>query len=64
MEEEMGRQAMARAESYVCGIASRLRTAGLRAEVQVSLTEEPGRALLETAERDSADAVILVRHEL
>ena len=58
------RQALCRAESYVTSIASRLRSAGLRAEVLVSVTDEPARSVLEAAECDGADAIILLRHEL
>src|SRR5688500_8047855 len=54
------RQAMASAESYVCGIASRLRAAGLRAEVLVVSTNEPMRAVLEAAERDDAEVLVLL----
>lgn len=54
------RQAMASAESYVCGIASRLRAAGLRAEVLVVSTNEPMRAVLEAAERDDAGVLVLL----
>lgn len=58
------RQLVRRAESYVASIANRLRGAGLRAEVLVSVTEDPARAVLEAAERDGADAVVLSRHAL
>lgn len=58
--EERERQSGAKAESHVCGIAGRLRTAGLRAEVLVSVTEEPAKAILEAAERDGAEVVVLV----
>jgi len=51
---------MASAESYVCGIASRLRAAGLRAEVLVVSTNEPMRAVLEAAERDDAEVLVLL----
>src|SRR5687768_2831963 len=54
------RQAMASAESYVCGIASRLRAAGLRAEVLVVSTNEPMGAVLEAAERDDAGVLVLL----
>ena len=54
------RQAMASAESYVCGIANRLRAAGLRAEVLVVSTNEPMRAVLEAAERDQAGALVML----
>jgi nucleotide-binding universal stress UspA family protein len=52
------------AETHAGSIANRLRAAGLRAEVIVSVTEDPARAVLETAEREGADAVVLLRHEL
>jgi nucleotide-binding universal stress UspA family protein len=54
------RQLVECAESYVCGIASRLRAAGLRAEIVVSDGDDPARGLLDVAERDGADAIILM----
>ena len=62
--EEEARRSLCKAESYVGSLAGRLRSAGLRAEVLVSVTGEPARAVLEAAERDGADAIILLRHEL
>jgi nucleotide-binding universal stress UspA family protein len=44
----------------VCGIASRLRAAGLRAEILVSDMDDPARGLLDAAERDGADAIIVM----
>jgi nucleotide-binding universal stress UspA family protein len=63
-QEEEERRSLCKAEGYVTSIASRLRSAGLRAEVLVSVNEEPARAVLEAAECDHADAIILLRHEL
>ena len=57
-EEQNERQAMMKAESYVSGIARRLRSAGLRAEVLVTVTDDPVRAVLEAAERDGSDALV------
>ena len=54
------RQVTDRAESYVCGIAARLRAAGLRAEILVSVMEDPARALLDAAGRDGAGALVLM----
>jgi len=54
------RQAMASAESYVSGIATRLRAAGLRAEVLLVTTNEPMRAVLDAAERDDAGVLVLL----
>jgi nucleotide-binding universal stress UspA family protein len=54
------RQVTDRAESYVCGIAARLRAAGLRAEILVSVMEDPARTLLDAAERDGAGALVLM----
>lgn len=54
------RQATDKAESYVGGIAGRLRAAGLRAEILVSVMDDPPRALLDAAERDGADAIIVM----
>jgi nucleotide-binding universal stress UspA family protein len=54
------RQVTECAESYVCGIASRLRAAGLRAEILVSDMDDPARGLLDAAERDGADAIIVM----
>lgn len=58
--EDRERQLMVRAESYVCRIASQLRAAGLRAEVLVSVSDEPPRALLDAAEREGARAIVLL----
>lgn len=60
MEERGEREAVAAAESYLCGIAGRLRAAGMRAEILVSVTDESPRAVLEAAERDDADAVVVL----
>ena len=62
--QEEERRSVCKAEGYVTSIANRLRSAGLRAEVLVSVSEEPARAVLEAAECDDADAIILFRHDL
>ncbi len=54
------RQVTDKAESYVCGIVGRLRAAGLRAEILVSVMDDPARALLDAAERDKAGALVLM----
>ena len=48
-----------RAEDHVAGIASRLRAAGLRAEVLVTVTESPAHAIGAAARQESADLVVL-----
>ena len=48
-----------RAEDHVAGIAGRLRAAGLRAEVLVTVTESPAHAIGDAARRESADLVVL-----
>lgn len=60
IEEQGEREAVTAAESYLCGIAARLRAAGMRAEILVTLTGDSPRAILEVAERDEADAVVIL----
>jgi nucleotide-binding universal stress UspA family protein len=48
-----------RAEDHVAGIAGRLRAAGLRAEVLVTVTESPAHAIGAAARQESADLIVL-----
>ena len=48
-----------RAEGYAAGIASRLRRAGLRAEVLVTITDSPANAIGAAAREESADLIVL-----
>ena len=54
------RRVKTKAESYACGIAERLRAAGLRAEILVSIMDDPARVLLDAAARDGAGALVLM----
>lgn len=58
---ELERRAKEQGEIYVCDIARRLRQAGLRAEVLVTVADEPAKAIFEAAERYNAGGVVLVR---
>ncbi len=60
-DAEQERRAREQGEIYVCEIARRLRQAGLRAEVLVTVAEEPAKAIFEAAEHYHAGAVVLVR---
>ena len=59
-EEHDEGEAVAAAERYVCDTAARLRAAGMRAETLVTVTDDSSRAILEAAERDAADAVVIL----
>lgn len=48
-----------RAEGHAAGIASRLRRAGLRAEVLVTITDSPANAIGAAAREESADLIVL-----
>ena len=60
MEERREREVVAAAESYLSGIVARLRAAGMRAEILVTVTDDSSRAILEVADRDDADAVVIL----
>lgn len=47
------------AEDHVAGIANRLRAAGLRAEVLLTVTESPPDAIGDAARQESADLVVI-----